>query len=110
MKTKISKSYLEKCLNELILNSKNDIVTDNEKLSRMFSDIRKQHAIKALSAIGAVKCRYYDNSDVPYFIVINDEAFLLLHNIYNDKIVFVRGFIIGIISGVLINLLSTALL
>lgn len=48
MKAKISKSYLEKCLNELILNSKNDIVTDNEKLSRMFSDIRKQHAIKAL--------------------------------------------------------------
>jgi len=110
---KISENKLKSCLDELIQHSKSDFVTDDQWIERYFSNTENFAALKALSACGAVDYSFTYSGDLPSVITIQDNAYLLLHRIYNDKIVFIKGYILGIISavfsGVLINVITAVL-
>lgn len=111
--SKISENRLEKCLNELIKHSKSSFVTDDLWIEEYFSNENNFAALRALSACGAVNYSFTYSGNLPSVIIVQDDAYLLLHRIYNDKTLFIKGYVLGIISavlsGVLVNVITAIL-
>lgn len=109
----VSKRQLSKCLHDLIKKSNHNFISDYDWITEYCSKPSKMSAVRALVSLKAISCEYFDGNDTPTLIIVQDDAFLLLHNFYNDKTTFIKGYILGIISavlsGVLVNLITDIL-
>ena len=100
MKHKISQKQVISCLETLIDNSTNNAIIDKEWLHSYFSDAKKLECLLILQSYGVVSPHFYDGKKVPGYITIENNAFALLHQVYNDNRKEIKGIIEGVVSTV----------
>ena len=109
-KYKLSNRYLDKCMGEIEHNCLLYGHFSGLELNKFCQNPKHLYAIYLLDASGDIRMVKPDNSEFPTVIFLENKGFLRSYTNREKLVSSVKGFIAGVISGVLVTVCSQFIL